>query len=103
MSVSTLLNLFSCDVFSNNELLEVYNDICDRLVLHGDSLSKEVERLLLQLAEKVTEIMNAKVLSERTIRSNPQPSTSRLNRTNTLVGQGLTPDNSHFTSYSSRP
>ncbi|KAK4877002.1 hypothetical protein RN001_009508 [Aquatica leii] len=102
----TLLNLFSCDVFSNNELLEVYNDICDRLVLHGDSLSKEDERLLLQLAEKVTEIMNAKVLSERTLlnpRSNPQPSTSRLNRTNTLVGQGLTPDNSHHTSYSSRP
>ncbi|KAK4885290.1 hypothetical protein RN001_001561 [Aquatica leii] len=88
MSVTTLLNLFSCNVFSDNELLEVYNDICDRIVLHGDSLSKEDEELLLQLADKVTEIMNAKALSKRILLnslSNPQPSTSRVTQSDCYI------------------
>ncbi|KAK4887443.1 hypothetical protein RN001_003714 [Aquatica leii] len=106
MSVSTILSLFSCGIFRDDELLEAYSDVCHRLVLHNEVVNTEDEDIFKRFIEKVTEIMNAKVLSELALlnpRSNQQPSTSGLNRTNTLVGQGLTPDNSHLTSYSSRP
>ncbi|KAK4885045.1 hypothetical protein RN001_001316 [Aquatica leii] len=84
MSVTTLLNLFSCNVFSDNELLEVYNDICDRIVLHGDSLSKEDEELLLQLTDQA---LSKRILLNSI--SNPQPSTSRVTQSDNAFNEIL--------------
>ncbi|KAK4880381.1 hypothetical protein RN001_008527 [Aquatica leii] len=53
MSLSTILNLYSCGVFNDSELLQVYHDICDRLVLQGERLEPEDEGILLQLSNKM--------------------------------------------------
>ncbi|KAK4882453.1 hypothetical protein RN001_005772 [Aquatica leii] len=95
MSLSTILNLYSCGVFNDSELLQVYQDICDRLVLEGGRIEPEDEGILLQLSNKVIEIMNTKALldsSQITSFIDPQPSTSHLDM---LVGQGL-PANEEF-------
>ncbi|KAK4877635.1 hypothetical protein RN001_010141 [Aquatica leii] len=52
MSISTVLNSFSCGIFRDEELLGVYEDICERLVLHSEVISKEDEEVFERFIEK---------------------------------------------------
>ncbi|KAF5286228.1 hypothetical protein FQR65_LT02240 [Abscondita terminalis] len=45
MSLSTILNLYACDIFSENELVEVFMDICDRVVFHGELVALEDQQI----------------------------------------------------------
>ncbi|KAK4884087.1 hypothetical protein RN001_000358 [Aquatica leii] len=112
MSVSTILSLFSCGIFRDDELLEAYSDVCDRIVLHNEVVNTEDEDIFKRFIEKVTEIMNAKTmanqqpslftsLSDRSLLKSPtnsQPSTSEATHSDMFYGHGLRTDKifNHF-------
>ncbi|KAK4884729.1 hypothetical protein RN001_001000 [Aquatica leii] len=85
MSASTILNLFGCGVFREDELVQVYEDICERMVLHGEIIDQEDEVILMRLIEKVTAIKSNLVTPSTTCQPNDLdgltteilPSTSR--------------------------
>ncbi|KAK4880560.1 hypothetical protein RN001_008706 [Aquatica leii] len=85
MSASTILNLFGCGVFREDELVQVYEDICERMVLHGEIIDQEDEFILMRLIEKVTAIKSNLVTPSTTCQPNDLdeltteilPSTSR--------------------------
>ncbi|KAK4880441.1 hypothetical protein RN001_008587 [Aquatica leii] len=95
MSISTVLNLFFCGIFRDEELLGVYEDICERLVLHSEVISKEDKEVFERFIEKVCKIMNSKSLANAMPSFNsltdPQPSTSQMLHSDTPVGRGLKP------------
>ncbi|KAK4880607.1 hypothetical protein RN001_008753 [Aquatica leii] len=56
MSASTILNLFACGVLSDQELIEAYEDVVERMVIYGDTIDKEDEGIFLRLIERVIEL-----------------------------------------------
>ncbi|KAK4883370.1 hypothetical protein RN001_006689 [Aquatica leii] len=70
MTTQTILNLFSCGVLHDSELEQAYEDICERLVIHGKVIQEEDEIIFNRLIEKVCEIKYSK-------KEIPTPSTSK--------------------------
>ncbi|KAK4885051.1 hypothetical protein RN001_001322 [Aquatica leii] len=53
MEASAILHLYGCGVFKDEELPAVYEDLCERIVIRGDQLTREDEDVFLNLIEKV--------------------------------------------------
>ncbi|KAK4887450.1 hypothetical protein RN001_003721 [Aquatica leii] len=53
MEASAILHLYSCGVFKDEELASVYENLCERIVIHRDQLSREDEDVFLNLIEKL--------------------------------------------------
>ncbi|KAK4876383.1 hypothetical protein RN001_012805 [Aquatica leii] len=72
MSASTILNLFACGVFRDDELVETYEDLCERIVLHNDVIEPEDEKIFEQFIQRVSDIKKTETLDLKM-----QPSTSK--------------------------
>ncbi|KAF5296281.1 hypothetical protein FQR65_LT10276 [Abscondita terminalis] len=57
MSVSTILNLYACDIFRENELIEIYNDFCERVVVHGETVTPEDQQIFDRFIKHICAIM----------------------------------------------
>ncbi|KAK4880846.1 hypothetical protein RN001_008992 [Aquatica leii] len=90
MSASTILNLFACGVLSDQELIEAYEDVVERMVIYGDTIDKEDEGIFLRLIERVIELKDTAKIEA--------PSTSAAHLNNS-VGFGLTPSTSRNGDY----
>ncbi|KAK4880556.1 hypothetical protein RN001_008702 [Aquatica leii] len=81
MSASTILNLFACGVFRDDELVETYEDLCERIVLHNDVIEPEDEKIFEQFIQRVSDIKKTETLDLKM-----QPSTSKNSDLDTFVG-----------------
>ncbi|KAK4880580.1 hypothetical protein RN001_008726 [Aquatica leii] len=90
MSASTILNLFACGVLSDQELIEAYEDVVERMVIYGDTIAQAAEVIFLLLIERVIELKDTAKIEA--------PSTSAAHLNNS-VGFGLTPSTSRNGDY----
>ncbi|KAF5281915.1 hypothetical protein FQR65_LT14441 [Abscondita terminalis] len=88
MSVSKILNLYACGIFGDDELVEAYNDICERMVIHGDVVDREDEEIFNKFIKEVCEIKFGVTLTPGT--DDAVPSTSGLSTPN-FVGGAVEP------------
>ncbi|KAF5276318.1 hypothetical protein FQR65_LT16419 [Abscondita terminalis] len=91
MSVSTIFKLCACGIFREEELADAYNDLCERLVLHGDVLDPEDEEIFDKFITHVSKIKIGVTLTPGT--DDAVPSTPNF------VGGAIEPRGSfkHFT------
>ncbi|KAK4875884.1 hypothetical protein RN001_012306 [Aquatica leii] len=89
MPASTILNRLACELFCDDKLVEIYENLCERLVLHDDVTEPEDEQISEQFIQRVSNIKKTNIL----VFLKMQPSTSKNSNLNTFVGGNITISN----------